>query len=261
MRKPLFLCLFSVVFTACTFADPPAGIAEKQLSADSSLDEVLDALDARGKDFKTFTANVKLAETTTDFGDTTTRSGKVWYQDQGDGKARIRVSFDTVKKGAGKEVKERLDYKLEDGKLVERKYRTKSQTTNQVIRPGEKINLLKLGEGPFPLPIGQPKEEVNKQFAVTKAAPAKDDPAGTVHVQLVPKPNTRFARQFKSIDAWVDGKSHMPTRIGTRDKNETMDRTTDLSDIQINPPLDDASFMLEKIDLSGWNVTEQAFQD
>ena len=35
-------------------------------------------------------------------------------------------------------------------------------------RPGEKVNLLKLGEGPFPLPIGQPKEDVHREFIVTK---------------------------------------------------------------------------------------------
>ena len=29
-----------------------------------------------------------------------------------------------------------------------------------MLKPGEKLNLLKLGEGPFPLPIGQKKEDV-----------------------------------------------------------------------------------------------------
>src|SRR5262249_19279006 len=113
----------------------------------------------------------------------------------------------------------------------------------------------------FPLPIGQPKDEVHKQFDVKKIDAGKDDPNGTVHLQLIPEPNTRFARQFKSIDAWVDAKTHMPTRIKTMDRNETMERTTDLSNIQINPKLGDQDFAMEKIDPSQWNVTEKAYQD
>jgi hypothetical protein len=47
-----------------------------------------------------------------------------------------------------------------------------------VLRPGEKVNLLKLGEGPFPLPIGQKRDDVKRQFDVTLAKPEKGvDPA------------------------------------------------------------------------------------
>ena len=90
----------------------------------------------------------------------------------------------------GKKINEKLDYELIDGKLIERNYRAHSQITQQVIRPGEKIDLFKLGQGPFPLPIGQPKEEVHKQFAVKSRCPDKDDPADSVHIQLTPEPNT-----------------------------------------------------------------------
>lgn len=255
------ILLMILLISGCAIVQPSlADAAHDELKPDSSVDQILDALDARGKDFKTFTADVKLTETTTDFGDVTTRSGKVWFQDQGNGQSRIRVSFDTVDRN-GKKSDEKLDYKLSDGKLIERNYRTKNQDTRQVIRPGEKINLLKLGEGPFPLPIGQSKDEVHKEFDVTKVAPVKDDPGGTVHIHLVPKPNTRFARDFKWIDVWVDDKTHMPIRIGTRDANETTDRVTDLSNVQINPDLKDFDFDLEKIDLSKWNVTEEAYQE
>lgn len=256
LHRLLLIIACGLALATPAFADP----STNELKADSSVDQILDVLDARGKDFKTFTADVKLAETTTDFGDTLTRSGKVWYQDLGNGNARIRVSFDTVDRD-GKQSKEKQEYLLADGKLINRNYVSSSQDTRQVVRPDQKINLLKLGEGPFPLPIGQPKEEVHKEFDVKKIDPAKNDPPNTVHIQLVPHPDTRFAKDFKTIDAWVDTKTHMPVRIATRDANETTDRVTDLSNVQINPPLKDSDFDLEKIDLSKWNVTEEAYQD
>jgi outer membrane lipoprotein-sorting protein len=260
MRYTL-LILLSVVLGSYALADYPPDIASHQLSDKSSIDEVLDALDARGHGFKTFSADVKHTEESTDFGDRTTHWGKVSYQDLGNGSARIRVTFDSLQKNDGKKINEKDEYELVDGKLIERHYRDKKQSTQQILRPGQKIDLFKLGEGPFPLPIGQPKEEVYKQFDVKKIDPAKDDPPGTVHLQLVPKPDTKLARKLKIIDTWVDAKSHMPVRIATRDKNETMDRTTELSNVQVNPSLSDADFDLGKLPDQDWNVTEQAFQE
>src|SRR4051812_40939061 len=90
----VFLIVASLL-TSFALADPPADIADRELSSKSSIDEILDALDARGHGFKTFTANVKHSETATDFEDKTTKSGRVIYQDLGNGNARIRVTFDT----------------------------------------------------------------------------------------------------------------------------------------------------------------------
>ena len=259
----LYLHVLIVFLPSSAFADPPADVANRELTNQSSVDEILDALDAREKGFKTFTASVKLSETATDFEDVTARSGKVVYQDQGDGKARIRVSFDTLQKNEGKKINEKLDYELIDGKLIERNYKTHSQTTQQVIRPGQKIDVFKLGEGPFPLPIGQPKEEVHKQFDVKKADASKDnpDPPATVHIQLIPNAETRLAQKFKQIDVWPEVKSHMPIRITTRDHNETMDRTTELSDVKINPQVSDQDLDLGKLPDPNWNVTEQPYQE
>src|SRR5262245_34757841 len=92
-----------------------AGVVHADLTKESPIDDILDALDARGREFKTFTANVSLAESATDFGDKTTRSGKVIYQDQGEGKARIRVSFDKIQRNQGKQTGDKLEYELTDG--------------------------------------------------------------------------------------------------------------------------------------------------
>ena len=259
-----WICLFlAVILSSVALADPPADIANRALNDHSSLDDVLDALDARGKGFKSFSTDVKLEETTTDMGDTTTRFGKVIYQDLGDGKARIRVSFDRVQHGDKKPVQEKLIYELIDGKLIERNYHTRSQVTQQVIRPGEKLDLFKLGQGPFPLPIGQPKEEVRKQFEVKRPEPEKDNPPppDSVGIELTPNPDTKLARKLKWIKVWVDDKTHMPIRIATRDHNETMDRTTSLTNVQINPTLSDKDFDLGALPDPNWNVTDQPYQD
>jgi outer membrane lipoprotein-sorting protein len=241
------------LFAVCTSA------LAADLSPQSTIDEVLDALDARGQGLKSFTADVKLSEADTATGDESVRSGKAWYQADDSGSARIRVAFDK-KQSSGKITDERIEYVLAGSDLIQRTYRTKTQTTQKVLRPGEKINLLKLGEGPFPLPIGQKKEDVHAQFEVKKIDAKQDDPAGTVHIQLVPRPDTRFARRFKTIDVWVDLKSQMPRRIETLDRNESTTRGTELANVQFNPRLTDGDFKLP--DIGGdWSKIDEAFSE
>jgi outer membrane lipoprotein-sorting protein len=230
------------------------------ISNDSSIDQILDALDARGRNLQAFTADVSLTEGDPALANEVTRRGKVLYQDQ-QGKARLRVTFETRETGT-RTFNEKVEYLLQDGWLTDRTYDPKRiEVRRQVLRPGEKINLLKLGEGPFPLPIGQKKEKVHEQFEVKKPAPAKDDPAGTIHVQLTPKPGTNLARKFDVIDVWVDAKTNMPARIDTA-QGETV-RTTELKHFTVNPtpPLADADFALPKIDESQWSLHEEPFND
>src|SRR5690242_12024567 len=88
------------------------------LSPQSSVDDILDSLDARGQGLKSFTADVKLSEADTATGDESVRSGKVWYQmDESSGSASIRVSFDK-KESAGKTTDDKIEYVLSGPNLI-----------------------------------------------------------------------------------------------------------------------------------------------
>ena len=233
------------------------------ISADSSLDQVLDALDRRGRDMKTLRADVRLTDNDLAMGDKVARAGTFVLENKGDGSSRAHVLFKVKEEGdkGEKKTEEKIEYVLDGGKLIDRNYNKKTQNTQIVLAPGEKMNLLKLGEGPFPLPIGQSKEEVHRAFDAKKIDAAKDDPAGTVHVQLMPKPDTSLARKFKLIDVWVNAKDEMPQRITTLEPNETNERVVELSNVKVNAPVSDADFQLEKIDETMWTLHDSAYQD
>lgn len=229
-----------------------------------SVDDVLDLLDRRGQDLQAFDAQVTLREEDTNTALATTRTGKVWYEKKADGSARMRVLFDKKIDARDRQVDEKIEYALDNGWLIDRDYQKRIEVRRQVLRPGEKINLLKLGEGPFPLPIGQKKEEVRKLFDAKLVKPSRDDDkslAGTSHVVLKPIDKTQFARRFGAIDVWVDPKTGMPVRIETITPNGGSTRSTDLRNVRINPRpgLTDADFALPKIDQSKWNVQEEPY--
>ena len=248
--------------TGAGAAAPAAAQQRRALDEHSTLDEVLDALDARGRSLREFTADVHLKEIDEATQLESERTGRVWYQKEAGDDSRIRVVFDQKLEGRFAKP-EKVEYLLDDGWLVDRDYRRTVQVKRQVLRPGEKVNLLKLGEGPFPLPIGQTKEQVHKEFEVTKGTLVEGDPKGTVHVTLKPRKGTRLAEKFNVIDVWVDPKTNMPVRIEGLDVNETTRRQTDLTNIKVNPQpgLGDRDFALPKIDENKWEMHTEPFND
>lgn len=256
IMKRWISCLALILLVGLTArAQTPAA----PLSNNSSLDQILDALHARGAGLNDFTADVTLAESDTLGTGDSTLIGKVWYQAKGQGDARMRVLFDKKQIGKRLDPSAKVEYVLDNGWLIDRDYKNKVQVDRQVLKPGQKVNLLKLGEGPFPLPIGQPREEVLKMFEVKKVDPSQEDPANTVHVQLTPKPDSQFSRKFQTIDVWVDAQNNFPVRIETLDPNGTEVRTTNLSNIQVNQGLSDRQFTLEKIG-NDWKMRSEAME-
>lgn len=241
MRK-LIALFVALLVSPMALAAPTA-----PLTRDASIDQILSALHARGEGLRDFTAEVSLAEIDALNGDTTTLLGTVWFKTPAEGQGRLRTLFDSKKIGDRIDKSFRVEYLLDNGWLIERDYKRKDQIDRQVLKPGQKMNLLKLGEGPFPLPIGQPPAEVNRLFEVKKVEAKADDPQETVHIQLTPRPNTQFARKFKTIDVWVDLRTHFPTKIDTMDARETGIRSTELKNIQVNTNLDDKHFVLDKV--------------
>jgi len=242
-----------------TAARPPAAAAP---AGDMTIDQALDALDQRGQDLRSFHGNVSLKEEDANTMLGSRRTGQVWYQQRGPGDARMRVTFDQKSDSAGKKITpERIEYLLDKGWLDDRDYQKRIEVRRQVLRPNEKVNLLKLGEGPFPLPIGQKKEEVRKLFKVEKVKLERGDPSGTVHLVLTPIPKSQFAGKFSVIDVWMDLQSHMPVRIDTADPKGNITRSTTLENVRINPDLSDKDFALPDVNPAQWNIMVEPFKE
>jgi len=231
----------------------------KPIAPDATVDQILDALKARGDSLKDFSADIKLTVVDQTTADSTADSGKFLFQKLADGDARFRVTF-TERNDGSKAIGERHEYEMSDGWLKERDYSKRVETDRQVVKPGEKINLLKLGQGPFPLPVGQDKEDVKRDFDVTLIASSKDDPAGTTHLQLKPKDGTDMGRRFAMLDVYVERKSGMPVRIVTLDNAKERLQTTELTNVKLNGGASDGDFNLEKIDPSTWDVTSEPYR-
>lgn len=256
----LIKCMSTACFVLLLAASPvQAGDPPAELTPDSSLDQILQAMQARGEGLKNFTADVSMEDLDNTTGNDPSRTGRIWYDRADDGKVRTRILFDR-KILDERVIPEKVEYLLKDGWLTDRNYASKIEINRQVLRPGEQLDLLKLGEGPFPLPIGQDPNEVKRLFEVEKRDPGDNAPPNTIHLHLVPRPNTDMARRFSSMAFWVDLKSHMPVRIVTMDPNMTTVQTTDLTNMQVNQGIADEHFVLEDISRQDWTRRDEPYR-
>jgi len=227
------------------------------LTPATTVDQILDDLKWRGDTLQSFTADVQLTHLDMSTADSSTDVGTVVFQKLPSGDSRIRVNF-TAEIDGEQKIDRHHEYTLANGILVDRDYQKKIESDQHVVKPGQKINLFKLGEGPFPLPIGQSRDDVKEEFNVTRVAPARDDPPNTVHLQLVPRPGSEFADHYQQIDVWADRADAMPVRITTLDKSGAISQTTDLSNIHLDAPVGDSDFALPPV--PGWTVNPGADQ-
>lgn len=228
-------------------------------TSEPSVEAILGQLQERGKDLADFSAAIRMNEIDNATGLETVRMGHITFQRRSPGDDRIRVTFESEKVADGDRILRKLEYLLQDGKMWDRDYSKKSETVREVVRPGEKIDLLKLGEGPFPLPIGQDPAEVHRQFEVS-VEPAADDLPQAAHVVLIPKAETNLVKKMSRIDVMVDPETHFPIRIVTTDPQQTKTQTIDLTQVKINNHLDDKAFELPSIEGQGWSRHDEVYQ-
>ena len=135
---------------------------------------------------------------------------------------------------------------LFDGRwLYEASERLEQVTQREWVREGETVDFFDLESAPFPVPFGQKKEKILKNFTVTLIAPAPGDPPDTDHLVCVPKPDSPLKRRFDKLEMFVRKDIHLPSRIIVT-KNEGLERNTadfdDLSEKSINTGVTEKDF-------------------
>jgi hypothetical protein len=246
-------------------AAPPVAIDAP--AAGPTVDELLNKLESGAADLVAFAARITYEKFDETLGRKEIRIGEIIYQrDAETNQKRFAALFDAVI--TGNQRRERLKHYIFDGRwLAEVDHESKQFIKREIVPPGKSLDPLKLGEGPFPLPIGQPKKDVLERFDVTRAElPAEGllkDLKETDGLLLVPKPGTAEARDFTKVTLFYDRATMLPVGIMTLETNGDR-KTIRLTDAKRNPALDDAA--LKKLDIrdpdphDGWGIDVQAWK-
>ncbi len=206
--------------------------------------------DAEGR-FRTLTAEVLFDQVKGVDADRRKRFGKIWFEDgrvqTPPGPRRFAVRFDRVQFGS--RIQDEVQEYIFDGQwMVERRPAEKQIIKQQVARPGETLDPLRLGEGRFPLPIGQKAAAIRARYAVEMLVPEagleaheeKELPAllkfvaGTHQLKLVPVAGLIDTEELKEIRLWYrtemgsDGLTNLLPRLA-----RTVNRAGDVTIVQM----------------------------
>lgn len=232
---------------------------DSHAEVDPKAMKVLRALEVSGEEYRTLKADVRHRYIDRLTGDIETRTGWVGFRKGKPPKPdTFRIEFKTLKQGReGPTVRDRLVYAFDGRWLSVLKYRIKQLTRYQVAAKGQRIEPLRLGKGPFPVPFGQKVEDVLKYFNVTTREPKESDPPETDYISLLTRPPYRRELSFLVLEIWVDRDTHLPVRIlsreGQRLRKITKITTVRFSDVEGKVELDEEMFHPPKPGL-GWST-------
>lgn len=214
---------------------------------------ILDRLQTAGDKYTTLTADVDYTVEMRMTGETENRTGWVAFQKSTDKMPDMfRIHFDTLKLDQGKKTVSQLDYIFDGQWLTIAKHNIKSMTRMQVAQPGEKVEALRIGKGPFPVPFGQKTDDMIKCLQITTREPSPDDPKNTDYLKLIPRKDYEDQLNFRKMEMWIDRDTNLPVKVVVKDKNKNV-TTAGFSNIKTQTQIDPALFVMEKT--AGWDLT------
>jgi len=231
-----------------------------EVPASDAANVLLDRLEVAGKALTTFVGRVALEKQDALVGDNELRLGRLVLE-QKDGARSFAFVFDEFIDANGRSDRHLDHWIYTDGWLCELDARNKSFTKRQIVAPGKLFDPLKLGEGPFPIPTGQPKSEVLARFdvAIAEVPTGAELLKGLTEVdglRLVPKKGSGMESEFATIEIFYDHTTLAP--VGVRLTKPNQDTTiVRVSMFQVNTPLneaDRAALVIPKPDPTQWAI-------
>jgi len=232
---------------AAPAADAPEPKAEAPAPA-ADVVEVLDKMDAAGKQYKTVCATFDYELNQTLYEDIQKRKGELAYQAPN----LLRFEFTD---------QPRETFVFDGRILYHKKDPTKQLIIWEMRLPGEPaVESFEIGKIPFPLPFGQKKAAVLKHFTVSRDATEEGkDKAKRQVLSLVPKKGTDLAKDYTRILLWIDSKQNLPTRARLYDTSENI-TTADFHHIETNKSIDADQFTRPKVP-EDWEIVTHAKED
>jgi outer membrane lipoprotein-sorting protein len=224
------------------------------------LERVLDRLEIRGNNIRTLEAELDYLKFDPIMDDRQKNSGVLRYRTETPN-PHFFIRFD--KRTHNNVVRREKEWHVFDGRWYwEVREKTRQIVKREIVPPGEKTDVFSVGKGQFPLPFGQKKAEILKYFDVKLVKEGKGAPPGFKgdHLQLTPRPETNLARDYTTIDFYVDEKLGLPIRVRTTERKQGNELEITFANVEINPKFNDDAMKLPK-ETEDYNLTQEALPE
>ena len=239
-----------------------------------TADDLLAALERTGKDLRTLQADIRWTKEFSDItgggGDKHTRVGKLMFESipapTPDAKPARRFQVDFASEVIDNvQHTKRTTYIFDGQWYVERLPDQQQVSRRQVVPPGQTIDPLAVGEGPFPIPVGQQRSKILERFTAELLPPGddfKDNAAPqslqeTYQLKLTPKPGSDESKQFQNVRIWYRKTDLLPRMARTTDRDDSKTEVF-LTAMVLNQPIAAGAFDTTRP--PGWGGDDQNYR-
>ena len=199
---------------------------------DPAVDQLLDRLERKGDLIQDIQCKLKYISIDRALDDEQKYEGELIFKTDKPN-PHFLIRFDKFEQAGI--VREKKEWHAFDGQwYIEVRESTRTIVRRQVVRPDQAIEVFRLGEGPFPLPFGQKKDDILVHFTVKQIPPNPQDPPNSDHLACTPKPDTDMAERYETVHFWIDRQLDLPVRVQTVDKQEHKEVIAQFAQIQVN---------------------------
>ncbi|MEX0654879.1 MAG: outer membrane lipoprotein carrier protein LolA [Phycisphaeraceae bacterium] len=268
MNHPLPLTVLLIAafaaLAACTadagtghLSDPSGAEGDEEVveveegDAPAEAGQWLDRIEARAAEIDTLTARVRYERIQMLLGDKQTRFGQLTY-DAGP-PARFHVHFDRLAVHDELQPDRHVRYIFDGRWLAERRDNERVFIRRELVAEDEVgQDLLRLGEGPFALPLDLEKQTVLERFTVELVE--EDEPAveNTVMLRLTPLPNVEIDETL--IEMWYDRDTLLPAQVRSVDERDQTESVIRLGNVETGVEVEEDVFDTQPPGEAGWQV-------
>lgn len=272
-NRTLTMILAAFALHAQAFATEPQRVTEPASHAEQPVpfadaDALLTALETADAGIETLTSRINYRKFFAIQSDEQERRGTLYFKsgrDESDlAMRRFAITFNELIVAGRRESREQ-HYAFDGQWVIEKTPADRQFTKRQVVPPGERFDPLKIGEGPFPVPIGQRKDDILARFdaILVPATQGLSDPAlqsfathnALIQLVLSPRPGTAEAQEFELIRIWYEPAGHMLPRIAKTQTPIGDESLVVLLDPAVNEPIAESYFLTQTPPAEeGWHV-------
>ena len=177
---------------------------------EKTIDDILTRLEKRSEGLKDIRCNVRFVEKDKINLTTRIKYGDILFLIT-EPNPQFKIHFDKTEVDG---VLGQQEWYLFDGRwFYQALERIKQVTKQEIARVGEKREMFDLEKAPFPLPFGQKKETILRNFDVTLVPPVDGDPPNSDHLVCIPKPTSTLRKKYDKLELFLLRDVHLPGRI------------------------------------------------
>ncbi len=233
--------------------------ASRPAAVDPAVEKILDRLEQKGSGIHDIEAGIVYIKEDLVLQSKQQYQGVLYFKEE-QPNPRFLIRFDrSVHDGV---LSNKREWHTFDGQwYIEARESTASINKHQVVRPGEKVNVFRLGEGPFPLPFGQKKADILQNFAVKLVPPAPKDPPNSDHLECTPLPGTKLDKQYDTVHFWISRELDLPIKLTTVKRDEDQQISVEFKDVKLNKSLPGSQLEIPKEATKDFSITENRLSD